>query len=364
LLGADDPFARAPGGWQTIVSTLLERTSKPERYAIAAPNGGPPGWTSRSLGTRTFDVYVLGERRPLLRSHRLGAVLLVIRSVRRLRRFRVIYSHGPELLVPFVLAGYRGRLVLYVVGDIGAEVGHARHAALRPLARMYVAFSFWLMKRCAKVIWVDATQLDGLPRSIAERSDVLATAYDPEVFTPAPEPPTREPVRLVSVSRLTLLKRVDITLRALALAAADGRDWRLTVCGSGEDEERLRALAYELGVADRVDWRTQHLSREELAAAIRSSHVGILVSASEGSPTVVKEFLGSGLAVVVSNVGDNRTLVRDGVNGVLLEKVDPSSVYAGVDRALALPNAPAEAVASVAPFVVDTWVERLESLLA
>jgi glycosyltransferase involved in cell wall biosynthesis len=60
---------------------------------------------------------------------------------------------------------------------------------------------------------------------------------------------------LAMVGRLVPFKGVDDAVRALALPAAAG--WRLAVVGSDDEAapgetERLRALALELGVADRV----------------------------------------------------------------------------------------------------------------
>ena len=54
-------------------------------------------------------------------------------------------------------------------------------------------------------------------------------------------------------SRLSPLKRADLILRALAQPEARGV--RCVIGGEGEDEPRLRKLARELGLGDRVDVR-------------------------------------------------------------------------------------------------------------
>jgi len=347
--------------------TFLERCSDPSRFAVAAPGfGSPHAWTERRVGDRTIRQFRLDRSGRLTRySRRVGSTVAVTHRRRSLSGFATVYSHSPELLLPFVLSGFRGRLVLHVLGDLPAEARHARNPLFRPFGRPYRQLAFWVMRHCDRVLWIDATQIPLLPREIADRSEPLATFYDPELFRPAerPQPAPSRPL-LVSVSRLTPLKRVDVIVRALARAAAAGDDWGLAICGSGPEERDLRRLADDLGVGDRIEWHVGHLSGAELAELLRSADAGLLVSAAEGSPAAVKEMLASGLPVVVSDVGDNRTLVHDGVNGVLLARVDADAVHEGVRRALALaPSARDAAVASVAPFTVERWVERLESLL-
>ena len=367
ILGSDDPLAPRPGGWQTIVRTFLERCSDPGRYAIASPGYGSCGrWSERTLVGRTYPQFRLDAgRAPLLRSHRLQSSLAVVRHYRRLRGFDVVYSHGPELLLPFVLGRFRGRLVLHVLGDVEADARHARTPVFRPFAGLYRRLALWVVRRCDCVLWVDATRVPDLAPDVAVRSEVLTTFYDPDVFRPWDGPRPEGPPRLVSVARLAPVKRLDVVLGALAEATSRGEDWRLSVCGDGEMQGALRALAAQLGVEGRVEWLTRHLAPEELAEVVRRADVGLLVSASEGSPAAVKELLASGVPVVVSDVGDNRTIVRDGVNGILLDRVDALSVYDGIRRALALPTgARTVAAESVASFAVDRWAVRLETLLA
>ncbi len=61
--------------------------------------------------------------------------------------------------------------------------------------------------------------------------------------------PASDPV-IVFMGRLHHVKRVDMAIRALAQARTDRL--RLLLIGGGEEEPKLRALAAELGVADRV----------------------------------------------------------------------------------------------------------------
>jgi glycosyltransferase involved in cell wall biosynthesis len=75
------------------------------------------------------------------------------------------------------------------------------------------------------------------------------------LYPPPPERPYRtesyEPF-VFSVSRLHPLKRLDLLVKAMAKVKS--RELRAVIAGTGEEEETLKRLASELGVADRIDF--------------------------------------------------------------------------------------------------------------
>jgi glycosyltransferase involved in cell wall biosynthesis len=75
------------------------------------------------------------------------------------------------------------------------------------------------------------------------------------LYPPPPERPYRteayEPF-VLSVSRLDPLKRVDLLVKAMA--KVNSKELRAVVAGTGEEEESLKRLASELGVAGRIDF--------------------------------------------------------------------------------------------------------------
>lgn len=56
------------------------------------------------------------------------------------------------------------------------------------------------------------------------------------------------------VGRLAAEKKIDLLVRGFALAAMADPGMRLVVVGGGDEESRLRGLAVELGIADRVSF--------------------------------------------------------------------------------------------------------------
>jgi glycosyltransferase involved in cell wall biosynthesis len=112
---------------------------------------------------------------------------------------------------------------------------------------------------------------------------------------------------------------------------------RLVIAGTGPEEAALRALAAELGVADRVRFAGR-LERDAMAALLRESDVAINPSRVDNMPNSVLEALASGLPVVSTRVGGVPHNVQDGTTALLIPPADPAAIAAAVGRLLDNPD--------------------------
>jgi D-inositol-3-phosphate glycosyltransferase len=137
--------------------------------------------------------------------------------------------------------------------------------------------------------------------------------------------PADRPIVLF-VGRIQPLKGPDVAVRALA--AMHRHDATLVIVGgaSGGDGitelAAIRALAGELGVADRVVFvepQPHHL----LSSYYRAANVVIVPSRSESFGLVALEAAACGIPVVASAVGGLLNVVHDWVTGVLVEGRHP-----------------------------------------
>ncbi|MBI3417564.1 MAG: glycosyltransferase family 4 protein [Verrucomicrobia bacterium] len=90
-----------------------------------------------------------------------------------------------------------------------------------------------------------------------------------------------QPLRLVAVSRLAPNKRIDHAIRSLACLLDSGIKAELTIVGTGEEEGKLRALAANLQLADRVDF-VGSLSEQAKDDRLRGAHLLLHTSVREG----------------------------------------------------------------------------------
>jgi glycosyltransferase involved in cell wall biosynthesis len=128
-------------------------------------------------------------------------------------------------------------------------------------------------------------------------------------------------LRLVTVGRLLAAKGIDLLLRAVAAARTDGVDVDLVIVGEGDDEQRLRALAAELGLTD-VQW-CGFVEPRDLPAPLARADVFAFPTLGDTFGIVLLEAAAAGLALIASPfAGATRDLVADGASGVVVDPTD------------------------------------------
>lgn len=146
-------------------------------------------------------------------------------------------------------------------------------------------------------------------RNPAALVTVVPNGLDPAAFEPRP-PGARE--HLLYLGRLEIAQKgLDLLLRAYAQAAPH-IDAELHIAGDGPDERTLRALAAELGIADRVRWlgRVAGHARFDLLAGAR---LVCMPSRYETFGMVAAEALATGTPVLAFDIDCLRALVDDTV---------------------------------------------------
>lgn len=162
----------------------------------------------------------------------------------------------------------------------------------------------------------DAAALDARHLAAAQARARRELGLDPD-----------EPLILFA-GRVQPLKAPDVLVRALAVLVGDGageralrRAPRVVVLGGPSGDARhvteLLALARSLGVADLVEIR-RPVEPASLARWYRAADVVAVPSRSESFGLVAAEAQACGTPVVAAGVGGLRSVVRDGVSGVLV----------------------------------------------
>jgi len=163
--------------------------------------------------------------------------------------------------------------------------GVARYA--NPLARMS-----W--RRADLILAQNPESRDWFPRRHRHKACVFNNAVIREEFIAAEVRAKRSgPPLAVYAGRLEPFKGVFLCLHALALLP----EWRLAICGAGNDEPRMRRLARRLGVQDRVEW-LGWLPQSEVLRTMREADVFLFPSLHEEAGVAVAEARAAGLPVV------------------------------------------------------------------
>ena len=249
---------------------------------------------------RARTAYV--RRRTAFRATRIPQLLEAMETRRKARPLiddaDVVHVHSNTWMnqVAARLAFKEGRP--YVLTHYGTEIWHhdGRNRAFKTLNRNARHVTFYSAGLLARARELQVPFREG---------SVVYPAVD-ILFSPL-APPEREAVRaplvgsgeslLFNVKRLHPLADHATLLRAFALLDPSQVKARLVIAGSGEERERLEALAQELGVSNRVRFLGL-VPNLEVAKLHAAADLFVLSSRLEATPTVVLEALACGTRVV------------------------------------------------------------------
>jgi phosphatidylinositol alpha-1,6-mannosyltransferase len=163
---------------------------------------------------------------------------------------------------------------------------------------------------------------------------------------------------VLTVARLVPHKGQDVGIRAVAELLPEVPDIHYLIVGEGPDAARLRALAEELGVHDRIVFAGV-LSDADVAEAYATATVYLGASRIandvqvEGFGISFVEAAASGVPSVAGDSGGVRSAVRDGETGIVVPSSDVRAV-SGALRALLLDEPRRAAMGAAARRLVET----------
>lgn len=139
--------------------------------------------------------------------------------------------------------------------------------------------------------------------------------------------------RIVSVGRFTEEKNYPLLLQAFAGLAPVYSEYVLWIYGKYDEKLSIRELADHLKIADRVVFagQTDHLYDE-----IYDAGLFVLSSKSEGMPNALMEAMALGIPVIATDCpcGGPRSLIQNGVNGILVPNEDKKALTQAMEYML------------------------------
>ena len=138
---------------------------------------------------------------------------------------------------------------------------------------------------------------------------------------------TTDQFTFITAGRFSAQKNQQMMYRAFAAFTKKGYDARLVMLGKGEEEEKLKALAEELGICDRIDYPGFVPNVETYLV---NADVFLLSSNYEALPLAVLEAMAAGLPIVATDVGGVCDIVTD--NGILIAAGDVDAMVQAMEK--------------------------------
>ncbi len=139
--------------------------------------------------------------------------------------------------------------------------------------------------------------------------------------------------RMLSVCRLGYEKKIDIVLRAFSLVAKRHPNVKLTVVGDGPARKSLVELAKTLCLEENVSFPGT-VERSRLQEYFDSHDFFVNASDSETFGYVIAEAMSAGLPILAVRAQGTEDMVKNGVNGYLVEVDDIKALARGMEKML------------------------------
>lgn len=357
------------GGAETVLFRLATAPGGTVRHTVVSMRGeGVMGARLREAGVEVICLDMQGWTGNV---HGLWRLYRLLRE----RRPDVVqtWMYHADLIAGLVarLAGIRA--VAWGVRNSGVSLGESSRSS-RIAAWACARVSAWV----PGVIVACARKAAEVHRAWGYRADrvlVVPNGYDLDVWHPDAAGvaelrarwgvPEGAPL-LGSVARWNPLKDHENLLAALAFSVRTHPDLRCVLIGLGmsRDNADLIAMARHYGLLDHLIFLGR---RDDVPVLMRALDIHVLSSKAEGFPNVVSEAMASGVACVVTDVGDAADIV--GEHGWVVPPGDASALAGAIDQAVEAvrdPQWPARRDAARASverrYSLRTMVDRYETV--
>lgn len=306
-----EQFSELGGGQQCLLDLLFAVRECGWKALVAAPGSGPLFERASAAGAQTAVI----ELGPYTSGRKTASdAVRFLRDTARLRIWiarqdvDLIYLSAPRPL-PAAALGAAGRPLIF----------HAQHHFGK---RYAVSVAAWAIRHARATVIADSHYV-----AAQFRHDIpverLHIVYNGVAEIPYRVRPRGSRIGLVG--RIAPMKGQTDFMRAAAIVAARAPDAKFVLCGApmfsapGYVEE-VHRLAANLPV-DFLGWR------EDIGAVL--SELDLLVVPSTGAEAttrVILEAFSAGVPVVAYSIGGIPEVVRDGVNGFMVDECEPAAL--------------------------------------
>jgi glycosyltransferase involved in cell wall biosynthesis len=230
----------------------------------------------------------------------------------------------------------------YIISLRGSDVpgGHSRlkldYKILGPLLFKPIWRKAALLVACSEGLKRRA--LDFLPDVSI---DVIPNGIDLDLFKPENgrqktenrhfvlRPMSFDRLRLLTVGRLSVTKRVEMLIDAFQILHNDGYNVHFTIIGGGKLEQELRQIVSEKNLSDIIEI-TGRIDAEKMPQVYRQNNIFISASMQEGMSNAMLEAMASGLPIITTRCEGVEELIKD--NGFIVENAKGDEIATAIKK--------------------------------
>ena len=256
----------------------------------------------------------------------LSALLWVFQTRRLINKIKPDIVHGHFITVYGFLAAFSGFHPL-VVSAWGSDV------LIHPKRNFFLkAIVRYALKKADKITCEGQNMGEALIELGREPEKIIYVlwAADTEKFSPQQrsvklrrELGILDSPTVMSTKNLEPIYDIDSLIKSIPLVLKEIPEAKFIIAGRGSQEVKLKELAKSLGLSDSVGF-VGWIPSDQLPKYVASADIYVCTSLSDGGFALsTKEAMACGLPVIITDFGDNRKWVEDGINGFIVPLKDP-----------------------------------------
>lgn len=305
------------GGMEQVVSDLILSIDK-KKFSPIVVCLNSLGPIASELESRGIKIIKLPPMMPVL------SYLFPLQLIRIIRKYQISVVHTQSgCWHKAAIAGFWGGVNTIVYTDHGRHVPDIKKIML--LDRLYSFIT-------DHVVGVSQELADYMANAVGvSRAKVscIINGIDINKFEPAQRTQKDFADRIGIIARLAPVKDISTLLHSIKLLHDRGMKVSLTVAGDGPERELLEKLAVSLDVNNSVTFLG---FRRDIVNVLSEMDIFVLCSISEGTSITLLEAMAAGKPVVVTNVGGNPAIIKDGINGLLVLPKNPELLADALSR--------------------------------
>lgn len=227
---------------------------------------------------------------------------------------------------------YRSRnKIPYIISLRGSDV---------PGKNLRFAFEYKLLGLIFKSIWKNASALIACSEGLKRRGlrfypqvkiDVVLNGVDIEKFRPILENKAKKSdiIRLITVGRLSITKRVDILIDAVKIFVEQGKNVRMLIVGEGSLRDSLEKIVVQKNLMDFIEFKGI-VDVEQMPLLYQNSDLYVSATMQEGMSNAFLEAMASGLPIITTPCEGIDELIKD--NGVIVKEETANGIAKAISE--------------------------------
>lgn len=252
----------------------------------------------------------------------------------------ILLLRAPTTLLPFIVKAVK-KEVKYSYLIVGYMLDYLDQYSKPTLKNFGIKLFFrWLegnQARLAKdaLVFPNSTVMYNMYKPISKKIfPIKTTTLSKEDFFYREDTCQGDVYELLFAGRIDEAKGVLEITKAVARLNSEGINCRFNLVGWSEGgdntQEKIKTLATELGIADKVILHGKKSVGPELFSFYRKADIFVIASTAEGFPRTIWEALASSTPVVASPVGSIPFYLKDGHDALFVKTRDTDDIYAKI----------------------------------